>query len=204
MRTIFIGVIDYGMGNHASVVHTLRDLGFRVIITNDITELNLVDVLILPGVGAFPSAMNVLHKLGLVDYLKEQSRIGRPLVGICLGMQLFASASYEHTFTLGLELIPGNIVPFRNSGAHIGWNTVDLKKQGDSGLAINKDDTFYFNHSFYFKGTDDYQVASSQHFLPFASIIKRNNTIGLQFHPEKSQASGKALLRKLIIGLTHA
>lgn len=203
MKTITIGVIDYGMGNHASVVHSLRDLGFRVRVSNNATELDLMDVLVLPGVGAFPSAMATLHARGLAEYLQERARQGCPLIGICLGMQLLASASYEHTYTVGLDLIPGDIVPFTDHGVHIGWNTLEftqhcpLWSSSDGGA-------FYFNHSFSYQGPAEYQMAATRHLIEFPSVIQRGSVVGLQFHPEKSQSAGKALLKNLIIGLTYA
>ncbi len=106
MKIITIGVIDYGMGNHASVAHSLRDLGFRVRITKETAELDLVDAMVLPGVGAFPAAMRTLHERGLVTYLQEQARQQRPLLGICLGMQLLASTSSEHEHTAHPNLVP--------------------------------------------------------------------------------------------------
>lgn len=203
MSTLTIGVVDYGMGNHASVVQSLRDLGFRVRVSNNAAELDLVDVLVLPGVGAFPAAMATLHERGLVDYLQEQARQGRPLVGICLGMQLLASASYEHTYTVGLDLIPGEIVPFADHGVHIGWNTLEFTRHGPL-WSSSDGEAFYFNHSFYYQGPAEYQVAATRHPSAFSSVIQRGSVVGLQFHPEKSQSAGKALLKNLITGLVHA
>jgi len=203
MSTLTIGVVDYGMGNHASVVHSLRDLNFRVRVSNNTAELDLLDVLVLPGVGAFPAAMATLHERGLVDYLQEQARQGRPLIGICLGMQLLASASYEHTYTTGLDLIPGDIVPFADHGTHIGWNTLEFSQR--SPLWSSSDgEAFYFNHSFCYQGPAEYQVAVTRHPSEFSSVIQRGSVVGLQFHPEKSQLAGKTMLKNLITGLVHA
>jgi glutamine amidotransferase len=203
MKIYSVGIVDYGMGNHASVVHSLRDLGFRVRVSNNAADLDEVDVLMLPGVGAFPSAMATLHERGIVDYLHQQVRLGRPLIGICLGMQLLANASYEHEYTVGLGLIPGYIVPFVDHGVHIGWNTLEFS-QNNSLWSGSDGDAFYFNHSFYYQGPSEYQVAVTQHLMPFTSIIQRGNVVGLQFHPEKSQFAGKALLKSLIKGLVDA
>ncbi len=202
MKIIVVGIIDYGMGNHASIAHSLRDLGFRVRISREIEELDAVDVLILPGVGAFPSAMRELHKSGLVSYLQEQVRKQRPLIGICLGMQLLAGASYEHEYTAGLDIIPGEIIPFANHSVHTGWNTLECRQRN---LLLTPSDgkEFYFNHSFYYQGPDEYQVAVSRHLLPFAAVIQRGKVVGLQFHPEKSQIAGKSLLKNLIMGCVH-
>ncbi|MBN1548077.1 MAG: imidazole glycerol phosphate synthase subunit HisH [Syntrophaceae bacterium] len=203
MKIITIGIVDYGMGNHASVVHSLRHLGFRVRITKEPAHLDLVDALVLPGVGAFPTAMQTLHEEGLVTYLQEQARLQRPLIGICLGMELLASVSYEYNYTAGLDLIPGEIVPFANQGWHIGWNTLECTQRNEwfqpsDGLA------FYFNHSFYYEGPMEYQIAVTRHPVAFAAVIRRGSVVGLQFHPEKSQTAGKELLKNLIMGLVRA
>lgn len=203
MKIITIGIVDYGMGNHASVAHSLRDLGFRVKITREISELDLVDALLLPGVGAFPVAMRNLHERGLVTYLQAQARLQRPLVGICLGMQLLASASHENEYTVGLDLIPGEIVPLADHGVHIGWNTLECTKD-DPLLASSDGQAFYFNHSFYFQGPSEYEVAVARRPSPFAAAIRRGSVIGVQFHPEKSQVAGRVLLKNLVAGLAHA
>lgn len=203
MKIITIGIIDYGMGNHASVAHSLRDIGFRVRITKETADLDLVDAMVLPGVGAFPAAMRTLHERGLVAYLQEQARLQRPLVGICLGMQLLASSSDEHEYTLGLDLIPGEIVPFADHGVHIGWNTLECT-HNDPLLISSDGQAFYFNHSFYYQGPTEYKVAVTRHPSAFAAAIRRGSVVGLQCHPEKSQAAGKALLKNLITGLVHA
>lgn len=203
MTVITIGIVDYGMGNHASVAHCLRDLGFRVRLSNEPAELDLVDALILPGVGAFPSAMRMLHKQGLVDYLQEQARQQRPILGICLGMQLLASASHEHEYTVGLDLIPGEVVAFSGRGWHIGWNTLECTR-GDPIFGPSDGQAFYFNHSYCYEGPAEYQVAVTRHLTTFPAVIRRGSVVGMQFHPEKSQAAGKALLVNLIAGLVHA
>lgn len=203
MSTLTIGVVDYGMGNHASVTHSLRDIGFRVRVSAEVEVLNETDVLLLPGVGAFPSAMQALHERGLVSYLQDQARKQHPIIGICLGMQLLASASHEHRYTVGLDLVPGEVMPLVGSKWHIGWNTIECV-QHDELLTPSDGQAFYFNHSFSFQGASEFQVAISRHPTPLTSVIRRGSVVGLQFHPEKSQAAGRALLRNLIMGLCHA
>jgi glutamine amidotransferase len=198
-----VGIIDYGMGNHASVTHSLRDLGFRVQVSAEIEVLNGTDVLLLPGVGAFPAAMQALHQRNLVGYLQEQAGAQRPILGICLGMQLLASASNEHEYTAGLDLIPGEIVAFSDRGWHIGWNTLECV-QHDPLLQPSDGQAFYFNHSFLYQGPTEYQLATANHSSAFAAVIRRGSVVGLQFHPEKSQAAGKMLLKNLIMGLACA
>jgi glutamine amidotransferase len=203
MSNITIGIVDYGMGNHASVAHCLRKLGFRIRISQAPNELDSVDALMLPGVGAFPAAMCALHELGLVTYLQEQARLQRPIIGICLGMQLLASASHEHKYTAGLDLIPGEIVAFADHGWHIGWNTLECT-QLDPLFQSSDGQAFYFNHSFYYQGPTEYQIAIARYPAEFVAVIKRGSVVGLQFHPEKSQATGKVLLKNLILGLINA
>jgi glutamine amidotransferase len=200
MKKISIGIVDYGMGNHSSIVNSLRDLGFRVKVSNQKLELDTVDVILLPGVGAFGLAMENIIKLGLDDYIKNAVNHDKPLIGICLGMQLMTESSSEHGLTNGLELIPGKIISFPNNQSHIGWNDINLKKSNSSWLN-ESDRTVYFNHSYYYDGPDLYKAATTHYAFPFASIIKHKNSIGLQFHPEKSQATGKFILKKIITSL---
>ena len=203
MKPLTIGLIDYGMGNHASVIHSLRELEFRVRTSDDPGVLDSTDILLLPGVGAFPPAMRELHRRGLTDYLRQQASTRRPIVGICLGMQLLTTASWEHAYTTGLDLVPGEIVPFEDGGGHIGWNTVRVVPT-DEMLQPSDGQVLYFNHSLHYRGPTEYQVALTNHAAPFASIIRNGNVVGLQFHPEKSQLAGRLLLRNLMESLASA
>ncbi len=197
-----IAIVDYGMGNQASVVHTLRNLGYRVKLAATAEGLDDAKVLVLPGVGAFPAAMHALVERGLADYLRQQAQAGRPILGICLGMQLLADASYEHGYTRGLGLIPGEFVSFPNGGWHIGWNTISCV---DDPLVAKVDgQAFYFNHSFHYQGAASFQLARAGEPRPCAAILRSGKVVGMQFHPEKSQASGRVLLEYLINGLTDA
>lgn len=204
MSYITVGIVDYGMGNHASVIHSLRDLGFRVRVSADTAVLDSTDLLVIPGVGAFPAAMQALHQRGLVNYLQQKAREQRPIIGICLGMQLLCSASHEFQYSVGLDIIPGEVVPLSGAKWHIGWNTLECV-QPDSMLKPSDGQAFYFNHSFCYQGPYEYQAGVSRHPGPFASVIRRGNVVGIQFHPEKSQEAGRMLLKNLILGLTtHA
>jgi len=203
VKIFTIGIVDFGFGNHASVVHSLRDLDFRVRVSNRSEDLDMLDALVLPGVGAFPVAMHALGKQGLTSYLQKQAARGRPIVGICLGMQLLASASFEHKHTAGLDLIPGEIVPFPEDDVHIGWNSLDFIDKNSS-LASCDGSRFYFNHSYYYRGPAKYEIAMTSHHRSIAAIIRSDNVVGLQFHPEKSQASGRKLLKNLILELVDA
>lgn len=198
-----IAIVDYGMGNQASVVHTLRSLGYRVKLAASPDGLDDAHLLVLPGVGAFPAAMQALDQRGLVDYLQQQGSQGRPILGICLGMQLLAEASYEHGYTAGLGLIPGEFVPFERNGWHIGWNTIACRP-GDALVAAGAGEAFYFNHSFHYQGPEHFQLARAGEPRPCAAIIRDRQVVGMQFHPEKSQAAGRILLQDLINGLIYA
>jgi glutamine amidotransferase len=198
-----VGVVDYGMGNHASVIHSLRDIGCRVRVSAEIAVLERSDVLLLPGVGAFPAAMEALHQRGLVDYLQQQAQKQRPIIGICLGMQLLTSASHEFQYTTGLDIIPGKFVTLSGAKWHIGWNTLECVG-GESLLQSSDGQSFYFNHSYCYQGPTEYQIGVSCHFGYFASVIRRGSVIGIQFHPEKSQKAGRVMLKNLIAGLTYA
>lgn len=203
MSYVTVGIVDYGMGNHASVIHSLRKLGFRVRVSAETEVLDSTDILVLPGVGAFPAAMQALHQRQLVGYLQQQARLMRPIIGICLGMQLLATASHEFQYTAGLDLIPGEVVALTGAKWHIGWNTLECVNP-DSLLQASDGQAFYFNHSYCYQGPSEYQVGLTRHPEPVASVIRRGNVVGIQFHPEKSQGAGRSLLKNLISGLTHA
>ena len=206
MRILTIAIIDFGLGNHASLRGVLKSLGFNVIVSSDVVQLDSADLFILPGVGAFPLAMGKLTSLGLTDYVREKAVNNFPIIGICLGMQLLTEGSFEGTYTNGLNLIPGRIVPFdiTRAKAHIGWNSVEsFGLNGNDWLDVNGSHSYYFNHSFYYEGVSTFSVAISHHQIEFAVIIRKDNVVGLQFHPEKSQTEGKSLLKKIILDLTH-
>jgi glutamine amidotransferase len=203
MSYVTVGIVDYGIGNHASVIHCLRGLGFRVRVSADTAVLDATDVLVLPGVGAFPPAMQALHDRALVGYLRQQACEQRPIVGICLGMQMLTTASYELQYTAGLDIIPGEVVAMLGAKWHIGWNTLECIN-ADPLLQASDGQAFYFNHSFCYRGPAEFQAGLSRHPEPFASVIRRGSAIGVQFHPEKSQQAGRELLRNIILGLAHA
>lgn len=197
---ITVSIVDYGVGNHTSVLRCLRQLGFRARISPQPDQLDQADVLLLPGVGAFPTAMERLHATGLVGYLQRAAQLGRPLIGICLGMQLLAESSTELGFTQGLGLIPGSVEAIGESRWHIGWNSLEVAE--DQPLLQPSDgEVMYFNHSFAFQGPDHFVAARSRMHEasePLVAAIHRGSVWGLQFHPEKSQGPGLELLDRLI------
>ncbi len=199
-----VAVVDYGVGNHTSVLRTFQALGHRCRVTSDREILASADVLVLPGVGAFPAAMSALHRDGLASYLCELARQGKPLVGLCLGMQLLADASLEHGTTTGLGLIPGTVRSLPSMDWHIGWNSLETV-QHDPLIVPSDGESFYFNHSLVFDVPAAYQAAICRaRESSFTAAVRSGNVAGLQFHPEKSQASGKQLLSRLVEGLGHA
>jgi imidazole glycerol-phosphate synthase subunit HisH len=205
---ITVGIVDYGVGNHSSVRHSLHELGLRCRTTDATDVLDTCDILVLPGVGAFRPAMQALKERSLDGYVQEQADRGRPLLGICLGMQLFAQASQEAGFTQGLGLIPGEVVPLGPPHWHIGWNTLE-QVQVDPLFHASDGRAFYFNHSYAYRGPSEYQVCRTRAggesvVEEFGSVIRKGKVVGVQFHPEKSQDAGRSLLQQLIRGLCDA
>lgn len=196
-----IGIVDYGVGNLASVRATLHAIGYRCRISREQAVLGSADVILLPGVGAFPAAMAALNTLDLTGFLQDQARTGKPFIGICLGMQLMADVSLEHGTTIGLGLIPGRVVPFHEGGWHIGWNTVEAIGS-DPMVKPSDGRSFYFNHSFVFDAPAEYQLCRARLTTPLVVGVRRDNLVGLQFHPEKSQTAGREMLRNVIEGLS--
>jgi glutamine amidotransferase len=197
-----IGIVDYGMGNVRSVRDALEHLGEEVEITADPTRLAAADRLVLPGVGAFGDAMANLEARGLPAILDvEVFQKRKPLLGICLGLQLLAESSCEHGEHRGLGWINGAVVRFDGGTSlkvpHMGWN--DLERTADHPLFHGLEDgqlCFYFVHSYYLACRDsDAVVATCNYGTPFAAMVARGNIAATQFHPEKSQDSGIHILK---------
>lgn len=203
MSRTTVGLVDYGVGNHASVSHVLYDVGFRVRVAANAKELDACDVLLLPGVGAFPAAMAQLRKNGLDTYLSEAAQAGRPLLGICLGMHLLAQESFEQGHTRGLGILPGRVVPLEEAPWHIGWNALECVGD-DPTLRASHGESFYFNHSFKIVDAEPCVTAQARLPQPVTAIVRLDRVAGLQFHPEKSQSAGTRLLQNLITELAHA
>lgn len=198
-----IGIVDYGVGNHASVLRAFQALDMRCRYSRDRQVLDDCDVLVLPGVGAFPTAMATLQAHDLVEYLRERARGGQPMIGLCLGMQLLADQSLEHGVTAGLGIIPGTVAPLPSSKWHIGWNSIEVRV-GDALLGPSDGQSVYFNHSYAFEGPAEFEICVSRLEAPFTAGIRRGNVVGLQFHPEKSQNVGRDILKNVVEGLTDA
>jgi glutamine amidotransferase len=181
-------------------------MGYRCFIANNSKALAKSDLLLLPGGGAFPKAMLALHALELTEFICQQALSGKPLVGICLGMQLLADSSSELGVTAGLGLIPGNVLALSESRWHIGWNRINVV--GGNPLLIASDrQMMYFNHSYVLDVSAKYQIAAAridENSEQFTIGAQLNNVVGLQFHPEKSQTAGRHLLASVIEGLCRA
>ncbi len=198
-----ICIIDYGMGNIHSVYNALVSLNCNPIVTNKKEELNKADVFILPGVGAFPKAIDNLSKLNLIEEIKKQVlNKKKNILGICLGMQLFANSSEEGGFNKGLSLIPGKVIDLSNQVKirvpHIGWNSLKIY---NNSLIFNKIPTeqdFYFVHRYFYQCDSKYKLADTEYGIAFTSAIQHNNIYGVQFHPERSHSMGIRLLKNFI------
>lgn len=197
-----IAIIDYGVGNLFSLASSLRHLGLESAVTGDAAALAAADRLILPGVGAFADAADKLRASGLDAVVQAQAAAGKPLLGICLGMQLLFEKSFEYGEHDGLGLIPGRVVPL--AGAippalkvpQIGWNRLDLVRPDDPLLRYTKaDDYVYYVHSYYAKDCAASTLATSEYGVPVTAAVRAGSVWGVQFHPEKSGDAGLRILR---------
>lgn len=194
-----IGIINYGMGNIHSVYNALLSLGIESIVTNNKKELNSCDAFILPGVGAFPNAIKNLLKLDLVDEIKNQVlNKNKNILGICLGMQLFADYSEEGELNEGLSMIPGKVIDLgrkiTNRVPHIGWNSLLINTNSPLFEGIPEKQDFYFVHRYYFDCNKKYILANTSYEMMVTAVINHNNIYGVQFHPERSHNTGIKLL----------
>ena len=193
-----IGIIDYGMGNLHSVKNALDFIGADSFVSDSIEELKSADGLILPGVGAFPDAMDRLRETGLDLFIKDYVK-NRPLIGICLGMQLLFDKSYEFRECGGLGLIGGEVVKIEEAGLkvpHMGWNELALVNPSPIAATVKDGDCVYFVHSYKAKVADRADlVAVTDYGSETTAIVARGNVYGCQFHPEKSETVGLNILR---------
>ena len=197
-----IAIIDYGVGNLFSLSSSLRFLGLETTITADPKELERADRIILPGVGAFADAIEKLRSTGLVDTIRAQAADGKPLLGICLGMQLLFDKSYEYGEHEGLGLVPGQVVPLADQlpaglkVPHIGWNRLQILKKEDPLFRYSGDEDYvYYVHSYYAAGCEENTLAVSEYGIPVTGVVRAGSVLGTQFHPEKSGDAGLRLLR---------
>ena len=198
-----IAVVDYGMGNRRSVQKAFEHVGAPVAVSSDHAELRAADGLVVPGVGAFPTAMRRLRELGLDDVLRSRAAQGTPLLGICLGMQLLFDHSEELEPTEGLGLIPGEVSWIDAGGLripHIGWNEVSFERSSPLSVGLPAlGCPFYHVHSLAARPRERADiVASTVYGERFATIVARGSVSGVQFHPEKSSLHGLQMLRNFV------
>ncbi len=202
-----IALIDYGISNLRSVQKAFEHLDTEVTLIDTPDRLAQADRLILPGVGAFPAGMKGLRVRGLVEPIKQAARDGKPLIGICLGMQLLFDSSDEMGETQGLGVLPGCVIRISGPSSvvhglkipHMGWNQLDLVSDHPLVRDLATGSYAYFVHSYaVYPDQHDIILATTDYGGSFASIVGRNKVCGLQFHPEKSQAVGLKLLRNFL------
>lgn len=195
-----IAIIDYGMGNLYSVANALKKLDVSYCITNDIEKMRTCDGLILPGVGAFYDCMQTLKANGLDTFIKEEVQKGKPLLGICLGMQILFEKGYEVQECDGLGLFKGNVVLMQDTSVkipHMGWNLLKQNKQDCIYDTLQKQPYVYYVHSYYANNYDENDVIGYSLYgnLKIVGYIRKNNVFGMQFHPEKSGEEGLKMLQ---------
>lgn len=196
-----IAIIDYGVGNLFSLRCSLEKIGAEVTVTSDPLVIAAADKLILPGVGAFGDAIAKLRDSGLDILIRNLAAAGKPVMGICLGMQMLFEQSFEYGCHKGLGLLKGSVVPMEHSIPadlkipHIGWNA--LHKIRDSRLLryVKEEDCVYFVHSFYAADCDESLIATAEYGRELTAAVELGNVCGCQFHPEKSGSVGLAILR---------
>ena len=196
-----IAIVYYGVGNLFSLKSSLSMIGAQAIVTGDAELIKSADKIILPGVGAFEDAMKKLADSGLAQVVKSEAASGKPIMGICLGMQLLFDKSYEYGEHEGLGLIKGSVVgmegkiPADLKIPHIGWNALHLKKADPLFRNVREGDFVYFVHSFYAADCEKNTIAVSEYGAPLTAAVADGNIFGCQFHPEKSGTVGLNILR---------
>jgi glutamine amidotransferase len=198
-----IGIVDYNMGNLASVSNAFKKIGADAEIVKDAQRLKNYDKLVLPGVGAFGDAMEHLKKTGMDEALKDYAKSGKYMIGVCLGMQLLFERSEEFGNHEGLSLIKGEVVFFDKQKAkghkipHMGWNKMFFQKNSDLFKGLN-DPYLYFVHSYHVICDDKYTIGKTIYGYEFVSAVNRDNIFGFQPHPEKSHDAGLKILENFV------
>ncbi len=196
-----LAITDYGVGNLFSLCSSFGAIGENAVITDDPEVIERADRIVLPGVGAFGDAMKKLKNSGLDKVITEQAKSGKPLLGICLGMQMLFEKSYEYGEFDGLGLLSGKVVPMEGTLPkklkipHIGWNMLNIRKNSPLFKYIKDGEYVYFVHSFYATECGDSLIADTDYGVSVTAAVGRNNIFGCQFHPEKSGKIGLDILR---------
>jgi glutamine amidotransferase len=193
-----IAIIDYGVGNLRSVEKAFTSQGIDAIVTSDEQILRKADKLVLPGVGAFAACMDGLRKHNFDRLVIEAAQSGKPIIGLCVGLQMMFDEGHEFGIHKGLGLLPGKVVRFPEGihVPHIGWNQVEFKQDHPIFRGLPENPFFYFVHSYYCLPDDPTCILGETDYgQTYASICGRDNIVGVQFHPEKSQGMGLQLLK---------
>jgi len=196
-----IAIIDYGVGNLFSLCSSFRKIGVEAVVSSDPAVLTAADKLVLPGVGAFADAAAKLRQSGLDELVRQQAAAGKPLLGICLGMQLLFEKSYEYGEHQGLGLLGGSVVPMQGvipeklKIPHIGWNALHICRENKLLRYVNQDDCVYFVHSYFAADCEGSVIATAEYGAELTAAVEQGNIMGCQFHPEKSGPVGLAILR---------
>lgn len=198
-----VGIINYGLGNLGSIQNMLKVIGEKAVISFDPKELDKCDRYILPGVGAFDAGMKKLNESGLTDYIKKKANEKKPILGICLGMQLLGRKSEEGILP-GLGLIPFDNIRFKLDDTdlkvpHMGWDIVDFKQDNPLLKGLTGIQRYYFVHSYHAQcDFNENVLMTCDYGYEFAASVVKDNIIGVQFHPEKSHNFGMSLLRNFV------
>ena len=194
-----IAIIDYGVGNLFSLTSSFNAIGENAVVTSDVEVIKKADKLILPGVGAFGDASKKLFDSGLDKVILQEVEKGKPLLGVCLGMQMLFDESYEYGVYKGLGLISGKVVyidlPSEYKIPHIGWNALRFKKQSPILKYLKENDFVYFVHSYHAVDCQNSLVATTDYGMEITAIVQKGNVYGCQFHPEKSGEVGLKILK---------
>lgn len=196
-----IAVVDYGVGNLYSLEQSFRAIDAEVIVTSDSRVLSSAEKILLPGVGAFGDAATKLRASGLDDVLIQEAKSGKPLMGICLGMQLLFDVGYEYGCHKGLGLISGevrpisDVIPRNLKIPHMGWNALQFTKESRLFANVKNGEYVYFVHSYYAANCSESTVATAEYGVPLTAAVESGNVFGCQFHPEKSGNIGIEILR---------
>jgi len=199
-----VGIIDYSISNLTSVLHAFHHIGVDAEVTKDPKKLDAFSHLVLPGVGSFPKGMENLHAADLVSPIIDWAMLNKPLLGLCLGMQLLSDSSEEFGETKGLGLIHDNIVKMNTGNnslrlPHVGWNDVVQCRESKLLKDLPNQPNFYFVHSYcYSSTTADYVTGVCEYGIKQVAMVEKGNIFGVQFHPEKSQSAGLLLLRNFV------
>ena len=202
-----IAIVDYGIGNLGSVSKGFRACGVEAVLTGEPRELRRAEALVLPGDGAFGAAMDELQARGLDDFLKQAARAGTPILGICIGMQLLLDESEEHGRHQGLGLLPGRVRRLPDLGLpvpHMGWNRLRRRRPHPILDEVEDGAHVYFVHSYFCETDEDAVLATTDYGIDLPAVIGRGNVVGLQFHPEKSQAPGLRMIASFAAWVSKA